>query len=59
MFDQINHRANPLGLFSEEYDPEGNRYLGNYPQALTHIALLNADSTIRSVEGGEDQPRGR
>ena len=59
MFDQVNHRANELGLFSEEYDPEGNRYLGNYPQGLTHIALLNAAATIRSVENGEDQPRGR
>ena len=57
--DLCTRRSNDLGLFSEEWDPEQNRMLGNYPQGLTHIALLNAASTIRSVEEGEDQPSGR
>jgi GH15 family glucan-1,4-alpha-glucosidase len=34
--------AGPLLLFSEEYDPESNRPLGNYPQAFTHIGVLRA-----------------
>jgi GH15 family glucan-1,4-alpha-glucosidase len=34
--------AGPLLLFAEEYDPESNRPLGNYPQAFTHIGVLRA-----------------
>jgi alpha,alpha-trehalase len=34
--------AGPLLLFSEEFDPDSNRPLGNYPQAFTHIGVLRA-----------------
>jgi GH15 family glucan-1,4-alpha-glucosidase len=57
LFDQVNRRSNELGLFSEEYDPEGNHFLGNYPQGLTHIALINAAATLRDFEKGT-QPSG-
>jgi GH15 family glucan-1,4-alpha-glucosidase len=33
---------NDLGLLSEEYDPIGKRQLGNFPQAFSHVALVNA-----------------
>jgi pentatricopeptide repeat protein len=59
VFDQVSRRSNELGLFSEEYDPEGNHFLGNYPQGLTHIALINAAATLRDAEGGAPQPIGR
>ncbi|HVT04777.1 MAG TPA: glycoside hydrolase family 15 protein [Thermoanaerobaculia bacterium] len=42
MFEKMLSRGNDLGLFSEEIDVESGALLGNFPQALTHIALINA-----------------
>ena len=42
LFDRLLALRNDLGLLSEEYDPAGNRMLGNFPQAFSHIALVNA-----------------
>ncbi len=39
--------ASPLGLYGEEIDPSTRRHLGNYPQALTHAALIQAVLALR------------
>jgi len=42
MFDRLLGLRNDVGLLAEEYDPKAQRQLGNFPQALSHIALINA-----------------
>ncbi len=42
MFDRLLKLRNDVGLLAEEYDPKEHRQLGNFPQALSHIALINA-----------------
>jgi GH15 family glucan-1,4-alpha-glucosidase len=45
-FDRAIATANDLGLFSEEYDPEQGLMLGNFPQALSHLAHLEASIAL-------------
>jgi len=42
MFDRLLGLRNDVGLLAEEYDSKAQRQLGNFPQALSHIALINA-----------------
>ena len=42
LFERLLDLANDVGLLSEEYDPKAKRLLGNFPQAFTHLALVNS-----------------
>ena len=42
LFDRLVSLTNDLGLLSEEYDPVAGRMLGNFPQAFTHVGLVNS-----------------
>jgi GH15 family glucan-1,4-alpha-glucosidase len=42
LFERLLALRNDVGLFAEEYDPRAKRMLGNFPQALTHMALVNS-----------------
>jgi GH15 family glucan-1,4-alpha-glucosidase len=49
--------ANELGLFSEEYDTKRRRQVGNFPQAFTHVAFVNAARTLAAAEGSSRSRR--
>jgi GH15 family glucan-1,4-alpha-glucosidase len=49
LFADLLDLANPLSLLPEEIDPGTRGYLGNYPQALTHAALVQAALAIRDA----------
>ena len=49
LLDHLLSFQSELGLFSEEINPRTGEQLGNFPQALTHVALISA---IRHLEGG-------
>jgi GH15 family glucan-1,4-alpha-glucosidase len=42
IFRRVAALANDVGLFSEEYDPRAGRLLGNFPQAFTHVGIVNS-----------------
>jgi GH15 family glucan-1,4-alpha-glucosidase len=44
--------ASPVGLYGEEMDPLTHHHLGNYPQALTHAALVQAALALRDADAG-------
>jgi len=50
LFERVLTCAGPLGLFSEETKAGSNVSLGNYPQALTHIALINSAINLQRAE---------
>ena len=54
MFHKVSCKANALGLFSEDYDLEQERMLGNFPQAYTHVGLINAAMTIGNLLRARD-----
>jgi alpha,alpha-trehalase len=50
MCERLLNYAGPLGLYAEELDPKTGRHWGNFPQAFTHLALINAVSHVITDE---------
>ena len=63
LFEHLLSLRNDVGLLSEEYDPVGRRMLGNFPQAFSHVALVNTALNLTRAAGpaehrGSDAPPG-
>jgi GH15 family glucan-1,4-alpha-glucosidase len=54
LMERLLRVASPLGLFAEEFDADTGRHLGNFPQAFSHLALIEAASRIILFEMVEE-----
>jgi len=51
LFERLLSLRNDLGLLAEEYDPQTKRQLGNFPQAFTHVAMVNTAHLLSGRRG--------
>jgi GH15 family glucan-1,4-alpha-glucosidase len=58
LFEKLLGVSNDLGLLAEEYDPHSKRLLGNYPQAFTHVGLVNSAYNLSHHVGPMHQRTG-
>jgi GH15 family glucan-1,4-alpha-glucosidase len=62
LMDRLAGVFNDVGLVSEEYDPQGKRMVGNFPQAFSHLAFIGAAHALAqaqskgSADAGSRQP---
>jgi GH15 family glucan-1,4-alpha-glucosidase len=59
LFNRLCRLANDVGLYAEEYDPDGKRMLGNFPQAFSHVALINSAINLMTNTGKKKRSRPR
>jgi GH15 family glucan-1,4-alpha-glucosidase len=50
LFERLCGLANDVGLLAEEYDPDARRMVGNFPQAFSHISLINTARMLANLE---------
>ena len=55
LFQRLVGLANDVGLLSEEYDPAARRFLGNFPQAFSHVALISTAMNLTQHEKPAEQ----
>jgi GH15 family glucan-1,4-alpha-glucosidase len=55
LFNRLLSLRNDVGLLAEEYDPSSKRQLGNFPQAFSHLALINTARNLLSKAGPAHQ----
>lgn len=58
VFERLCALRNDVGLLSEEYDPAGGRMLGNFPQAFSHVGLINTAANIAAAQDRVDRGPG-
>ncbi len=58
LYNGLCARANPLGLLPEQIDPETGRFLGNFPQAFSHIGVIASGMNLGRLMSGKKRPNG-
>jgi GH15 family glucan-1,4-alpha-glucosidase len=58
LYEHLLSLRNDLGLLSEEYDPRAKRMLGNFPQAFTHVSLVNTAHNLVNHSPAEHRASG-
>jgi GH15 family glucan-1,4-alpha-glucosidase len=53
-FERLLALCNDVGLLAEQYDPEAKRFVGNFPQAFSHVSLINTACNLRERPGPAD-----
>ena len=59
LFDRLLSLRNDLGLLSEEYDPRYSRQVGNFPQAFSHMPLIQSALNLEEHAGHHCRRPGR
>ncbi len=59
LFERLTALCNDVGLLSEQYDPFGRQQLGNFPQAFSHIALVNTAFNLSAADKPAEQRAAR
>ncbi len=50
LYDSLCDRANPLGLLAEEIDPASGAFLGNFPQAFSHVGVISSGLSLQRAQ---------
>jgi GH15 family glucan-1,4-alpha-glucosidase len=59
LFERLLDLRNDVGLLAEQYDPAARRLVGNFPQAFSHVGLINTAHNLSEGEGPAEHRRGR
>jgi GH15 family glucan-1,4-alpha-glucosidase len=57
VFERLLALRNDVGLLSEEYDPKARRLVGNFPQAFSHVPLIDSARTLSAASTGPSEER--
>lgn len=52
VFEGVLEYSSPLGLFAEQLDPETGQHRGNFPQAFSHVGLINGALYLNGAQAG-------
>ena len=55
LMDRLVALFNDVGLISEEYDPQRERMVGNFPQAFSHLTFIGAAHALAEAEAGQEE----
>jgi len=58
LYASLCARASPLGLLSEQIDPSTGAFIGNFPQAFSHIGVIASGVTLARALGGQPSTAG-